>query len=219
MTNEVRIASIGTEAFYNASHSYSLVDMHEYVIDVWETFIEDGSGAYQGGFAVYQQEIPEDDIELCPYKTECDYYDLWDRADAADEWLQDNGPSYNYDVILVADYWGKGNKGMNGASQSKAGTSENVVSIVDVANAKDLNNQWYNEKVIGTAAHEILHMFIDEGTSEHYPKSESFNGLTSLMYDPDIANWCQYSHAPEEVHKDVSSCTVNRVREFMDNRI
>ena len=209
----VTIDTIATESFYNHFRSDSIREIHNYCEDVWETYIEDGSGDYSADFYLNDgTDIPSSAFNMGSNDN------LWDRADQADDWLQTH-LAYNYtDLILVCDYWG--GDSMNGASQEVAGTYENKVSILDTDNANYIGGPMDAQGPKGVMAHEMLHMFIEEGkwSSEHYPFVNS-SDEASLMYDASIQSWCYDYGSTVDVIKDVSYCTENKVQSWIDNNL
>jgi hypothetical protein len=220
VTVDIDIHVVGTEPFYNNYGHSKLKSMKNYVEDVWNTEIEDGSGDYA---ATFQQlgpgtvEIPSS--VLC---TSCG--DLWERAEDADTYLSGNHAGYSsVHVFGVADYMGDPNDQYHwGVAQQTAGTYGDKVAIVDVAQVENTSGQWKNEKSEGVAAHEVLHMFMDKNT-EHRPKIDmksvdNYKDVASLMWDSDSdsVEVCNNETGADLVDNYVSSCVTSDVRNWID---
>jgi len=205
------MAAVGTDVFYDNYSGIKLNNMMSYVEDVWESNIEDGSGSYEALFDVYTStEVPDSSL--------CQSCSLRDRTNDIDDWLYNNWGSYNtYDVILVADYYEDVSQSFWGIAQQTAGTSRNKCAVVDVDDIESTSGAWSNEKSEGVAAHEVLHMFMDESNSEHFPRLDS-SGDATLSYDAgDIAAYCGSEYNVDTVIKDISSCVEYKVRNWIDN--
>ena len=208
----IDVAVFGVDTFNNNS-DISIADIDTYVESVWESEIEDGSGDYEAQFDSWAIEIP--DSTACQ---SCS--DYWERANDFDNWLQDNDNwcCYgSYDVIIIADYH-DGNDAHHGVAQEIAGTSTNKVAIV---NDKDLegNSTWDPDGTQKVATHELLHMFIDNSDSEHYPHVNS-NYEGTVMWDSgNVESNCWNNTDAGQVIDEVSSCTTSKVRTWIDNNM
>jgi len=215
MTVDIDVHVVGTEPFYNNYGHSKLKSIKNYVEDVWNIQIEDGSGDYA---ATFQQlgpdtkEIPSG--ALCSVSS-CD--DLWHRADDADTWLSGNHAGYSsVHVFVVADYMGDPNDEFHwGVAQQTAGTYGDKVAIVDVAQIEGTSDEWDSEESEGVAAHELLHMFMDQN-QEHMPEINTYS-QASLMWDYGDGTLCSGNRYADSVSKYVSSCIQSDVRNWIDS--
>ena len=196
MTVDIDIHFVGTEPFYNNYGHSKLKSMKNYAQDIWEIYIEDGSGNYD---ATFQQLGPNTmEISSGALCTSCD--DLWDRAEDADSYLSGHHAGYSsVHVFGVADYMGDPNNQYHwGVAQETAGTYGNKVALVDVAQIESTSGEWSYVGSEGVIAHEVLHMFMDKPTGEeHQPDIDSFD-QASLMWDDDDRTTCSgESRAPQ----------------------
>jgi hypothetical protein len=213
---DIYVAVIGTEPWENSySGDTNLYDIMNLASSVWDTYISDGSGDYSLWIDTISDRVPKSAIE-CD-EDDCSNFDMRDRANKIDDWCQNN-IIYDYrDVIMVADYFGDGDK--TGVAQQTAATNKNKVAMEDYA--KSLAPEWDNNLGHkGVNVHELLHMFLDvANSSEHFP-SVTYNYETTLMYSPDeVDSWCLKYTYITNVQDVVSDCTQSKVRNWIDNNL
>jgi hypothetical protein len=220
----INVVVVGVDTFKNNISQTSIYDIKNYLEDVWSDQMEDGSGDYEAHFTTQSTTIP--DSSLCDSSRNC--RDYWDRADEADGWLSTNW-SWNrytgYDVIVVADYVTNSNKyNYRGAAQSTAGTTTDKVAILD-ANEIQGDTTFRPNPIEKIAAHELFHMFLDEPKGEeHRPflhwSSRSYSTLGTLMWDPgNPMGDCYDGQTPDDIEDDISNCTENIAKEWIDNNM
>jgi len=212
---KVQVKVLATDPWnQNYSGSTSLNDIKQTVEDIWNQQISDGSGDYSINVNIIDYISPSESDIQC--NSDCN---LWDRADEIDEWCQSYSYDtyYNYtDVYVVADHWGKGVNGMSGAAQEHA-TYYNKVTVVDYDSS--LASHWQNDGHELLHVHELLHMFINDGTSEHYPDIH-YSGNATVMCPGDtseITSKCDHHYSPQDIIESVSDCTQSKVRNYIDN--
>lgn len=223
----IRVGVAAVDEFNNNISQTSVSDTESFLENVWKYEIEDGTGNYSANFTGrYYDTVP-----VKPLCDDCDNY--WERARNADDWLRNNWNDYsNYyaskDVIVVLDYHDNKEDHI-GVAQSTAGTPTKKVVLV---NAKEVKGDPVRspDEIKKVAAHELFHMFIDEDpgypdySSEHYPHVTSTprgDFLSTVMYDlGEIEYDCTFSGASaDQVASNTSSCTRNRVRDFIDSNL
>jgi len=215
--SSILVGVVAVDEYNNNVSSPSIYDIQQYIKSVWQNQIEDGSGDYDATFHVIGGiEIPS--WYLCD---SCS--DYWERANDADDWLYNNYDNYRaYDVMTVADYHDN-NLDHSGVAQSKAGTTRDKIAITN-AKALEDNSLHQPNPIEKISAHELMHMFIDESDSEHYPKvsttSGTPGGIGTLMYHVEDSTGVCYDGDPaDEINDNVSYCTESTVKTFIDNNM
>lgn len=205
----VDIALIGTEYFHDYYGSGKLSDIHDWVENTWENHIEDGSGSYEVMTDVYTStEIPSSAISGTT---------LAKRRKTAEDWVKNNKGWYsNYDVLLMATYWG-GEDGIYGNACVGCAGGYRKSAMVDTFYEYNnmMTSTFDNIKTEGVAWHEVGHTFC----AWHADSGAYSDCDATLMHNPndsaDCFNYC--SSDPDLIIRDVSSCTKEVMRCFIDN--
>lgn len=221
--SNISVGFVGTESFYDNYSLTYLDNMEDTCKSIWESEIEDGSGDYKANFYVVDSdgiEIPESALCGSPNNSSCT---TRERAGYADDWLRIHKDLYyaSYDVIIIGDYYNNRSDENRAIAQSTAGTQTDKCCLLDIPEIEYDTSQsgslWQDIGYSGVAAHELMHMFLDESPGYEHRAYTDYYGDTSIQYDPDSKDWCAQDATPNKVIEDVSWCTKGNVRDWIDN--
>lgn len=224
--SKIKVAFVGTESFYNNYDVSYLDNMRDVCKPLWESEIEDGSGDYDAEFHVIDSWLVIPESELCgePNNPNCT---TRDRGKDVDEWLRNNWNStynlsyYDMHVIIVGDYYNNTNDGDRAIAQQTAGTQTHRCCLLDIpeieSDTSKPGSPWRSLGYSGVAAHELLHMFLDEPSGYEHQYHVDRSGDTTIQYDPDANDYCYRYNSVDVVIENVSYCTKNDVQQWIDN--
>lgn len=212
----IAIQIVGTDPFWNnyskQTPSNKMDDILNYTSNTWSEWTEDGSGQYDAGFTAQYQAGATIPGSALP-----DTNSLFDRLQAADNWLSNNESNLysGADSIIVVDYYGNDPNTYGWAYIQTAGTDDNKCGLVDTQweDTGSLPSELSNVKSEGVAIHECYHTF-----NARHPKDVttfSTDDIT-LMYSWDGVD-CNNDGSTNVVVDITSNCTDSDVRGYIDN--